>query len=119
MPSAPHDENKGNDENMNDYDYVDYNDGNDNGNEGDHDNAGEAQPPFNPDDYPGWVLDEASGAWYYAGDGEEEGEYVEGKAKNTSTTRRVGSNAKSTTTSPRNLQTQRLQLAIKTSKSTR
>ena len=81
MPSAPHDENKGNDENMNDYDYVDYNDGNDNGNEGDHDNAGEAQPPFNPDDYPGWVLDEASGAWYYAGDGEEEGEYVEGEGE--------------------------------------
>jgi hypothetical protein len=81
MPSAPHDENKGNDKNMNDYDYVDYNDGNDNGNEGDHDNAGEAQPPFNPDDYPGWVLDEASGAWYYAGDGEEEGEYVEGEGE--------------------------------------
>ena len=81
MPSAPHDENKGNDENMNDYDYVAYNDGNDNGNEGDHDNAGKDQPPFNPDDYPGWVLDEASGAWYYAGDGEEEGEYVEGEGE--------------------------------------
>jgi len=45
--------------------------------EDDDGDDGQDAPPFNPDDYPGWVLDEASGAWYFAGDGAEEEFLVE------------------------------------------
>ncbi len=78
MPSLPHEEKKDDKEKKNDND-----DDDDDGEiDGDEKHAGEDQLPFNPDDYPGWVFDEASGAWYYAGDGEEEAdgaEYVEGE----------------------------------------
>jgi hypothetical protein len=76
MPSVPYDESKGNEE---EEEKKKKDDNDDDKGEGDDGNEGQEQPPFNPDDYPGWVLDEASGAWYYAGDGEEEDQYVEGE----------------------------------------
>jgi hypothetical protein len=76
MPSVPYDENKGNEE---EEEKKKKDDNDDDKDEGDDGNEGQEQPPFDPDDYPGWVLDEASGAWYYAGDGEEEDQYVEGE----------------------------------------
>merc|ERR1712164_170903 len=67
MPSLPHKEKKKDNDDDDDDGEIDC----------DEKHAGEDQLPFNPDDYPGWVLDEASGAWYYAGDGEEEADGAE------------------------------------------
>ena len=79
MSSVPYDESKGNEEEEEEEEEKRKDDNDDDKGEGDDGNEGQEQPPFNPDDYPGWVLDEASGAWYYAGDGEEEDQYVEGE----------------------------------------